>query len=96
MVQIKVPKTKATLTAWPNPVTGDAFTVEAVELEQGELVQVELMSSLGEVVYSTQLYGNQKGELTHEIKLPKAYTKGFYTLKIRSKQETRSLKLLLN
>lgn len=81
--------------AWPNPATEDSFTVEATELEAAEQLQLDMINSFGETVYSTSLLSSSKGELKQEIKLPGTYTRGIYTLMIRGSQNVSTLKLVL-
>lgn len=94
-VEVRGGKGRIKAMAWPNPATEDSFTVEATELEAAEQLQLDMINSFGETVYSTSLLSSSKGELKQEIKLPGTYTRGIYTLMIRGSQNVSTLKLVL-
>ncbi len=82
IVRVTVGTNEPGLVIYPNPVTGNSFTIELNNLIKG-VYRVSLINNLGQQVLSTNIQ-HEGGSVTKTIPMPQRLPKGIYQLVLKT------------
>lgn len=92
VVKVVLANNVSAISVYPNPVTGNATTLQMTNIAKGAY-QVTLMNSSGQIVYSKSL-NHTGGSATENIKFEKQTAPGMYHLQLTGENGKYSLQLM--
>ena len=93
IVKVNFGKTDPSITVYPNPVNGNSFNLQLVDMEKG-IYQLRLLNTTGQVVFTTTV-SHTGGSATQTMPLGYRMAKGSYQLEITKPDHSKITKAIL-
>ena len=93
IAQVDIKKSSASVTVFPNPVTGNTFSINLKNMEKGRY-SIMLYNNVGQSVFST-IINHDAGNAAHPV-TTKGISKGIYQLLISSDNISKTAQVIFN